>query len=122
VSISKSLLPFVCRAYLGCVPALTAICSTDLEPEELSYTRQKTILENALATYGTDNVLGIAVGNEYVLQAGNNGDTTANASARVVEKMNEVRTDLTALGYNLQVGTSDTGGTTTQDMVDNADL
>ncbi|PVF93636.1 glycoside hydrolase [Serendipita vermifera] len=93
-----------------------------LEPEELSYTRQKTILENALQTYGTTNVLGVAVGNEYVFQAVNNGDTATNASARVVEKMNEVRTDLTALGYNLPVGTSDTGGTTSQDMVDNADF
>ncbi|KAG8804903.1 hypothetical protein FRC17_005836 [Serendipita sp. 399] len=93
-----------------------------LEPEEESYTRQKTILENALATYGTANVLGIAVGNEYVFEALNDGDTSANATSRVIEKMNEVRTDLTALGYNLQVGTSDTGGTLSQTLVDAADF
>lgn len=93
-----------------------------MEPDDASYTRQKTILQNALSTYGTTNVLGIAVGNEYVLSSTNNGDTTANATARVVSKMNEVRTDLTALGYSLQVGTSDAGGTVTQDMVDAADL
>jgi hypothetical protein len=40
----------------------------------------------------------------------------------VVAKMTEVRTDLTALGYNLPVGTSDAGGTVTQTMVDGADL
>lgn len=95
---------------------------TDLEPEEASYTRQKTILENALATYGTSHVLGVAVGNEYVLQAIQAGDTSANATTRVVTKMAEVRTDLTALGYNLLVGTSDAGGTVTQAMVDGADL
>ncbi|KIM25033.1 glycoside hydrolase family 17 protein [Serendipita vermifera MAFF 305830] len=93
-----------------------------LEPEELSYTRQKTILENALATYGTTNVLGIAVGNEYVLQAIQAGDTSENATTRVVTKMTEVRTDLIALGYNLPVGTSDAGGTVTQEMVNGADF
>lgn len=81
----------------------------DLEPEELSYTRQKTILENSLQTYGTENVLGVAVGNEYVLVSIQEGDTTENSTSRVVEKMNEVRTDLQTLGYDLPVGTSDAG-------------
>jgi hypothetical protein len=36
--------------------------------------------------------------------------------------MTEVRTDLTTLGYNLPVGTSDAGGTVNQAMVDGADL
>jgi len=94
---------------------------TDLEPEDESYIRQKTILTNALTTYGTSNVLGITVGNEYVLNSVQNGDTSENATARVVAKMTEVRTDLTALGFNLQVGTSDAGGTVTQTMVDGAD-
>ncbi|KAG8772995.1 hypothetical protein FRC19_005969, partial [Serendipita sp. 401] len=93
-----------------------------LEPEEESYTRQKKILEDALAVYGTANVLGVAVGNEYILQAIQAGDTTENSTARVVEKMNEVRTDLTALGYTLPVGTSDTGGTISQSLVDAAEF
>ena len=96
--------------------------NADLEPVEESYTRQKTILENALTAYGTTHVLGIAVGNEYVLQAVQAGDTSENATARVVQKMTEVRTDLTALGFNLLVGTSDAGGTVTQTMVNGADL
>jgi exo-beta-1,3-glucanase (GH17 family) len=75
-----------------------------------------------LATYGTANVLGVAVGNEYVLKQVQAGDTSENATTRVVTKMTEVRTDLTALGYTLQVGTSDAGGTVTQAMTDGADL
>ena len=92
-----------------------------LEPDDESYTRQKTILTNALTTYGTSNVLGITVGNEYVLQSVQNGDTSENATARVVAKMTEVRADLTALGIDLPVGTSDAGGTVTQTMVNGAD-
>lgn len=75
-----------------------------------------------MATYGTANVLGVAVGNEYVLKQVQAGDTSENATTRVVTKMTEVRTDLTALGYTLQVGTSDAGGTVTQAMTDGADL
>lgn len=93
-----------------------------MEEEEASYTRQKTILQNALAAYGTDNVLGVAVGNEYVLVEGNAGVSADVAATRVATKMTEVRTDLTALGYNIPVGTSDTGGTLTQTMADAADL
>lgn len=81
----------------------------DLEAEDLSYTRQKTILEDALATYGTTNVLGITVGNEYVFNATNNGFTNDAATTRLIEKITEVRTDLTGLGYDLPVGTSETG-------------
>ena len=92
-----------------------------LEAEDLSYTRQKKILEDALTVYGTDHVLGVTLGNEYLLIASNAGDTVENATARVVEKMNEVRTDLTALGFRLPVGTSETGGGVSQTIVDNAD-
>jgi exo-beta-1,3-glucanase (GH17 family) len=79
-------------------------------------------LQTSLSTYGTTNVLGIAVGNEYVLASTQAGDTLENATSRVVSKMNEVRTDLTALGYNLLVGTSDAGGMVSQTMVNAADL
>jgi exo-beta-1,3-glucanase (GH17 family) len=79
-------------------------------------------LQNSLSTYGTTNVLGVAVGNEYVLASTQAGDTIENATSRVVSKMNEVRTDLTALGYNLLVGTSDAGGAVSQTMVNAADL
>ncbi|CAG7850239.1 Probable glucan endo-1,3-beta-glucosidase btgC; AltName: Full=Endo-1,3-beta-glucanase btgC; AltName: Full=Laminarinase btgC [Serendipita indica DSM 11827] len=86
-----------------------------LEREELSYTRQKRILEDALTVYGTSRVLGVTVGND------NAGDTIDNATTRLVEKMNEVRTDLTALNFNIPVGTSETGGGTSQTLADNAD-
>jgi exo-beta-1,3-glucanase (GH17 family) len=85
--------------------------------------RQKAILEDSLRIYGTENVLGIAVGNEYVYASTTyHGDTKANATSRVVSKMNDVRTNLTALGYDLLVGTSETGSWVTQMMVDGSDL
>jgi len=50
------------------------------------------------------------------------GDSAAVAAARVVEKITEVRTDLEALGYDLLIGTSETGGNLDQTMVDVSDF
>jgi exo-beta-1,3-glucanase (GH17 family) len=38
-----------------------------VEKDDVGYQRQKTALQQALQTYGTDNVLGITVGNEFML-------------------------------------------------------
>jgi exo-beta-1,3-glucanase (GH17 family) len=34
-----------------------------------SYTRQRDLIVNAIKTYGTDNIAGITVGNEWMLKS-----------------------------------------------------
>jgi exo-beta-1,3-glucanase (GH17 family) len=94
-----------------------------LEGSDVSYFTQKTALIQALANHGHKHVSGVVVGNEYILNAGSRGDTAANATRRLVQKMAEVRHDLVSLRYlNIPVGSSDSGGTVPQDLVDGADL
>jgi exo-beta-1,3-glucanase (GH17 family) len=97
--------------------------ATVLERDDVSYIRQKVALEDSLSTYGTENVLGITVGDNYVYTATKQyNDTIPEATSRVVSKMIDVRNDLTALGHDLLVGTSESGPWVTQMMVNGSDL
>lgn len=94
-----------------------------LEGSDESYVTQKRALTQALADYGQNRVLGIVVGNGRTLNTGSRNATSTNATTGVVERMAEVRNDLVSLGYSdIPVGTSDSGETITQDLVDGADL
>ncbi|KAI6108021.1 glycoside hydrolase family 17 protein [Pisolithus sp. B1] len=81
-----------------------------------AYERQKGEIQTALQTYGADNVLGITVGNEFILdyitQAGQtdpNGSAGNEAAAMLIPWINDTRSMLSEMGLNLPVGTADAG-------------
>lgn len=78
----------------------------DLNPDAASFPRQKAALAQAFENYGTKNVLGITVGNEYLLNANSRGDTIQNATTTVINGVNEIK----ATWPGIPVGTSDAGG------------
>lgn len=95
---------------------------TDVNPDEESYNSQKAAILLALDTYGPERILGVTVGNEYVLNAPSRGDTIPAATARVVAKMSDMRSSLAAKGYsNILVGTSDAAGVFLEDLAKGAD-
>lgn len=77
-----------------------------LSPDAESFPRQKTALVQAFESYGTKIVLGITVGNEYLLNANSRGDTIQNATMTVINGVNEIK----KRWPNIPVGTSDAGG------------
>ena len=81
---------------------------------EASYQRQKTALQQALRTYGTDNILGITVGNEvmrnYMLDhnvTDINGTVGLAASAILKGNLTDIRQMLKSMKINLPIGTAD---------------
>jgi len=84
-----------------------------------AYKRQRDVLKDAISTYGPDNIEGITVGNEFMLNylLANNGGSTpdsevGNAGAQIlISNIQDTRSMLS--GLNLQktipVGTSDAG-------------
>ncbi|KAG6331196.1 hypothetical protein ID866_7891, partial [Astraeus odoratus] len=81
-----------------------------------AYYRQKQEIQTALQTYGTANVAGITVGNEFILnyvtQAGQsdpNGSAGDAAAAILIPYINDTRSMLTEMGLSIPVGTSDAG-------------
>jgi len=74
--------------------------------------RQQNETFTAIQKYGTANVAGITVGNEYILQANTaNPSTRPTAEAYVIQSMADTRTKLKAQGYDkaIPVGTADAG-------------
>ena len=84
----------------------TLVTQLDLNPDAASFPRQKAALAQAFESYGIKNVLGITVGNEYLLNANSRGDTIQNATTTVLNGINEIK----ATWPGIPVGTSDTGG------------
>jgi exo-beta-1,3-glucanase (GH17 family) len=82
-----------------------------------AYTRQKAKLEDALKTYGADNIVGVTVGNEVMLRAaGDQNIEDANSplvkpyADYMIQCINDTRSSLQSLGYNhIKVGTSEAG-------------
>ncbi|KAH7099109.1 glycoside hydrolase [Auriculariales sp. MPI-PUGE-AT-0066] len=85
--------------------------------DKVAYTRQKAIIEDALKTYGVDNIVGLTVGNEQILQAAQaqhtedpNSELVKPVADYIIESINDTRSSLKALGYNnIKVGTSEAG-------------
>jgi exo-beta-1,3-glucanase (GH17 family) len=85
-----------------------------VDKDEGGYQRQKTALQQTLQTYGADNILGIIVGNEfminYVLEhntASVNGTDGLAASTILKARIADIRQMLTSMNINLQIGTAD---------------
>ena len=89
---------------------------------DTTYTRQRDEAFAVLDKYGVDNILGVTVGNEYLLQA-SQGGSLSTAQTYLIEKINEVRTMIKAKGYSktIPVGSADAGSMITADLAAAAD-
>ena len=100
-----------------------------VDKDDVGYQRQKTALQQALQTYGTDHVLGITVGNEFMLNyitehsaTSPNSTVGLAASALLKTKIADIRTMLTGMNINLPVGTSDAGSYFNNDLLGAVDF
>ncbi|KIY64983.1 glycoside hydrolase family 17 protein [Cylindrobasidium torrendii FP15055 ss-10] len=95
--------------YLGNYPSAT--------DNDVAYERQRDVLKEALQTYGTDNVAGITVGNEYILNYMTSASATdvngaaANKGAEaLIANINDTRSMLSDMSItNVPVGNADAG-------------
>lgn len=73
--------------------------------------------------YGVDNILGVTVGNEYLLQAASGTGGVATAQTYLISKIEEVRTMIAAKNYakTIPVGTADAGSMITAALSQAAD-
>lgn len=100
--------------------------------DDTAYQRQKTALEDAIRTYGVDNIEGVTVGNEFMLNyvnkyggegSGVDGTIGLEASTFLREKIEDTRQMLSDLGYpNLPVGTADAGAYFNTDLLRGIDF
>ncbi|KAG2028264.1 glycoside hydrolase superfamily, partial [Suillus americanus] len=82
-----------------------------------AYTRQKGEIQTALQQYGGANVLGITVGNEFILdyitmqgQTDPNGSAGQAAAAMLIPWISDTRSMLSSMGLsNILVGNADAG-------------
>jgi exo-beta-1,3-glucanase (GH17 family) len=81
-----------------------------------AYTRQAIELEDAIKSYGTGNMIGMTVGNEFILDyLDDNGATDPNSAvgntgaAILMGFINDTKTMLSNLSVTLPVGNSDAG-------------
>ena len=100
-----------------------------VDGDDAGYQRQKTALQQALQTYGTDNILGIAVGNEFMLNyITEHSATSANstvgltASGLLKVKIADIRTMIAGMSINLPVGTADAGSYFNNDLLSAVDF
>ena len=68
-----------------------------------------------LDEYGLDNILGIAVGNEWLLDNNADATTLANATTYLLAKIADTRSVLASKNYNktIPVGSADAGSMVT---------
>lgn len=87
-----------------------------IDGNETTYTRQRDQLFAVLDQYGTDNILGITVGNEYLLQAYTaDPNSLAAAQTYLISKIADVRSVLATKNYpkTIPVGSADAGSQVT---------
>ncbi|KAG8752023.1 hypothetical protein FRC14_007437 [Serendipita sp. 396] len=98
-----------------------------VHPDVESYNRQVALLDDTLKAYGTSHILGVTVGNEYVLNAPSRGDTIVNATTWVNSRIVDYKIHLRQLSTSstnfssIPVGTSDAAGTYLGDLTTVAD-
>jgi hypothetical protein len=99
---------------------ITTALNKDVNPDLPSYLSQVAQLDNTFAAYGPSRILGVTVGNEYILNAPSRGDTIANATTWLISRINDYKAHLTQLTTSsngatnytsIPVGTSDAAGT-----------
>jgi exo-beta-1,3-glucanase (GH17 family) len=84
--------------------------------QNAAYDRQRDLIKSALQTYGTNNIGGITVGNEFMLNYLNaNGGTVPDSTigdagaALLIADIQDTRSMLAGLNMNIPVGTADAG-------------
>jgi exo-beta-1,3-glucanase (GH17 family) len=95
-----------------------------IDGNETTYQRQRDQAFAVLDQYGVDNVLGLTVGNEYLLQASTaNPATLATAQTYLISKIADVRSVLASKGYSktIPVGSADAGSQITAPLSAAAD-
>jgi len=95
-----------------------------VDVDEANYERQKTALKEALQTYGKDNVLGITVGYEvmlnYLLERTSpdpHGPFGLAASSILKGRFTDIRKMLTRIKVDLPIGTADAAGYFNADLL-----
>jgi exo-beta-1,3-glucanase (GH17 family) len=85
------------------------------DPDNTTYNRQVSEVQAAIRTYGVDNIEGITVGNEFLLNGG--------AESELITKMADMRTLLAGMGLSktLPVGTADAGSMITTTLAQGSD-
>ncbi|KAG6853990.1 hypothetical protein C0991_011854 [Blastosporella zonata] len=83
-----------------------------------AYMRQRNEIQAAIQTYGTTNIAGVTVGNEFMLdyltanggaEVSPNSDLGNTGAAILIANIQDTRSMLTSMGVTLSVGTSDAG-------------
>lgn len=95
-----------------------------IDGTDATYQRQLQETFDAIKKYGTKNVAGITVGNEYILQANtNNPATRPTAEAYVIKQMADCRAQLKAQNFDkaIPVGTADAGSMVTLALSEGAE-
>ncbi|KAF8740088.1 hypothetical protein AX14_008721 [Amanita brunnescens Koide BX004] len=84
--------------------------------DDASYNRQKGEILQVIQTYGTNNIAGITVGNEYILnyilQNGGgpaNGPAGDQGAALLVPNIQDMRTTIQGMNLNIPIGNADAG-------------
>jgi len=100
--------------------------------DDSAYLRQKAALKNAIETYGVDQIEGVTVGNEFMLNYvtlhGGDGATVDGAvglaaSTILKEKIADTRQMLSDLGHaNVPVGSADAGSYFNTDLMKSIDF
>jgi exo-beta-1,3-glucanase (GH17 family) len=100
-----------------------------IDKDDVGYQRQKAALQLALHTYGTDNILGVIVGNEFMfnyLVAHNlssvDGVVDLAASTILKARIADIRQVLTSMNINLQIGTADQASYFNSDLLNAVDF
>src|SRR5258706_861239 len=100
-----------------------------VDVDEAGYHSQKTALQQALQTYGTDNILGITVGNEVMLNymldrkaTDINGTDGLAASAFLKGNFTDIRQMLKGMNINLPIGTADAASYFNLDLLSASDF
>jgi len=99
-----------------------------LPTERDSYIRQRDLIRQAIETYGPDNIAGITVGNEFMLnylvdrgQQDPNGPIGMEGSAILKADIQDTRDMLTSMGVNIPVGNSDAGSYFSTEILSSVD-
>jgi len=93
------------------------------------FVRQMSEINQAVQTYGTKNVAGCIVGNEFMLDyltangaMDPNGPVGQAGGALLLSYINQTKGNFTSLGVNVPVGTSDAGSYFNNQVLENVDF
>ena len=91
-----------------------------------AYDRQRGELDSVLQTFGTDHILGLTVGNEFMLNyltdnsaTDPNGPVGDQGAALLIADINDTKSNISALTKNVPIGTADAGAFFNNEVLEN---